>query len=213
MSQPKAGEHEAPHSLAPVQLEGTSEDLRDLEKLRDGSGWRLLFMVALVSVVTVGGVKLLDVMDTREAYVHAAGQLERSDGEPRDAFMRCALPTYQRSQLTTQSGLRLALERTTESMQSGYGRVLTSCTPLLSHFQESVKDLRAPADMRAQVDLVAKATDQLVNAWQDMRTFLVHSGAAYDQAQAARHIEQISVSWQRYQNVLEQAQKSFSSRL
>jgi hypothetical protein len=211
MSQP--GEHEAPHSLAPVQLEGAGADLRDIEKLRDGSGWRLTFMVVLVTAISVGGIKLLDVVDTREAYMHAAGQLERSDTDPRDAFMRCVLPSYSRSQLTSSNVLRQELERTTERMQAGYAKVLAGCTPQLMHFQERVKDVRAPADMRPRVDAVAKATDELVKSWADLHTFLAHAGNTYDQTQTNRHIDKIAKAWQHYQSAREDAHKALTAQM
>ena len=212
MSQPKAVEHEAPHSLAPVQLEGASDDLRDIERLRDGSGWRLTFMVVLVTAVSMGGIKLLDVVDTREAYMHAAGQLERSDAEPRDAFMRCVLPSYSRSQLTSSNVLREELVRATERMQTGYAKVLTDCTPLLMHFQERVRDVRAPADTRPRVEAVNQATDEMVKAWGDLRIFMLRTGS-YDPAQTRVHIDKISTAWQHYQVAHADAHKALTAQM
>ena len=145
--------------------------------------------------------------------MHAAGQLERSDAEPRDAFMRCVLPSYSRSQLTSSNVLRQELERATERMQSGYAKVLAGCMPQILHFQERVKDVRAPADTRQRVDAVAKSTDELVKAWEDLRTFLAHAGNTYDQTQTNRHIDQITTAWQQYQVAREDAHKALTAQM
>jgi len=212
MSQFDEGQREAPHSLAPVQLEGGSDDIRELSKLRDGSGRRLLLMVAAVSVVTVGGVKLLDMMDERQAYATAVNQLERSDGEPRDAYLRCVLPGYSRAQITAPNGLRAQLEQTTERLQRGYGKLLASCAPLLTSFRHAAQDVRAPLDVKAEVGAVSMAAGQWAIAWGGLQEYLQRPGATYDQAQVSPLLDKIDTAWQEYQHARDKGKQALLAR-
>src|SRR5690349_18201136 len=123
MSQSKdAREH--PHSLAPIAIGGTSDE-QDIANMRSGRSLRVALTLLVAAAAVVGGVQLLRSMDTRQTYVMAASQLERSDTDQRDAFMRCALPNYQRSQVTNAGTLRSAVESASERMEKNYAKLLT----------------------------------------------------------------------------------------
>ena len=212
MSQIDEGRRDAPHSLAPIQLEGTSDDDRQLTKLRDGSGRRLLFMLAAVSAVTLAGAKLIDSVDKRQAYVDAVTQLERSDAEPRDAFLRCALPGYSRAQAAAPNGLRLQIERATGRFERGYGKLLASCAPLLTSFRHAAQDVRAPADVKPELGAASLAASQLAIAWGGLQEYLSRPGTTYDPGQAAAWIAKIESAWQEYQAAHAKAKQALLAR-
>lgn len=210
MSYLEQGERGASHSLAPVQLEGTIAEARARSLQHDGSGLRLIWIVAALSAVALGGSKLLDRKDAREAHALAAAQLTRSDAQPRDAFMRCALPgSYARAQLTAAGALRLQLERVTESRQQGYAGVLASCASLLTSFRHATQDISAPADVKSQVGAVSLAASELAVAWSGLQSQLSRS---YDRQQVAPLLEKIDAAWQTYLRSLEKAKRALAAR-
>jgi hypothetical protein len=212
MPEPDVEAQKAPHSLTPVQLEKAGYD-EDLAKLRSGRGLRLSLMAVVVVVAVIGFVQLLRTMDTRQDYAQAANQLERSDTEQREAFMRCALPNVTRSQLTSPAALRNAIESVSGRMDKAYGRVLATCTPLLASFQQAIKDVKAPADVRPRVEVVSSAATDFGKAWLSYKDFLQGPGLAYDPTQAAPLIEKITSTFQTYETAREQAKKALSAKL
>jgi hypothetical protein len=211
MRQPDQEAREAPSSLAPIQVERASDEL-DLAGMRGRRGPRIVIAVVVLAAVIFGGVQLLGSMDARQAYAQAVAQLERSEVEQREAFMRCALPNQQRSQLAAQSALQSAIEIATERMGKTYAKVLTKCTPLLENFQQSVAGIKAPADAAPSVQTVSKAANDFAAAWLGLRDFL-ESSSGYDPAQAAPRIQAITASWQNYQTERTKAKEVLSARL
>jgi hypothetical protein len=211
MPEPDQEVRKAPHSLTPVQLEAAANN-EDLAKLRSGRGLRLGVMFVVVVAAVIGIVQLLRTMDTRQSYAQAATQLERTDTEQREAFMRCALPNVTRSQLTSPAALRNALETVSGRMQKAYGRVLNTCTPLLANFEQAVKDIKAPADVGPRVEAVSSAATGFGMAWSSYKDYL-QGAVAYDPAQAAPLIERITTSWQGYETAREQAKQALSAKL
>lgn len=211
MRQPDQEDREAPSSLAPVQVE-RSNDEQDLAGMRGRRGPRIAVALVVLAAVVFGGVQLLRSMDARQAYSQAAAQLERSDIEQREAFMRCALPNQQRSQLTEQSALQGAIEIAAERMGKTYAKVLTQCTPLLENFQQAVASVEAPPDAALNVHAVSKAANDFAAAWLGLRDF-VQSTGQYDAAQAAPRIQAITASWQTYQTERMKAKEALSARM
>ena len=125
---------EDPHSLAPISLEGTSVD-DEVAMIKKGRGQRLVLTLTVIVAGVLGGQRLLRSMDERAAYASAAAQLEHVDSQQGEAFLRCALPNLQRSQLESASALHSAIEIATEHMDKGYGRVLAQCAPLLDNLE------------------------------------------------------------------------------
>ncbi|HET8935702.1 MAG TPA: hypothetical protein VFN67_19780 [Polyangiales bacterium] len=211
MSQSKDA-REDPHSLAPIAIGGTNDE-QDIANMRSGRGLRVALTLLVAAAAVVGGAQLLRSMDTRQTYVMAASQLERSDTEQRDAFMRCALPNYQRSQVTNAGTLRSAVESASERMGKNYAKLLTKCTPLMAAFQQAVTDIKVPSDVSAQLSPVNKAVADLGVAFSSYREFLQHSAQGYDAAQAAPLIEVIANSWQSYLTTREQAKQALTAKL
>jgi hypothetical protein len=201
----------APHSLTPVQLESAGYD-EDLAKFRSGRWLRLSVMFVVVIAAVIGATQLLRTMDTHQSYAQAASQLERSETEQREAFMRCALPNIAHAQLTSAGTLRNAIEIVSGRMDKAYGRVLATCTPLFASFEQALKDVKAPDDVRPSVEAVSSAAADFGKAWSSYREYL-QGGPAYDPVQAAPLIEKITSTWQGYETAREQAKKALSAKL
>jgi hypothetical protein len=212
MSQSEKPARNDPHSLAPIAI-GSTSDEQDIANMRRGRGPRVLLTLLVAAAAVVGGAQLLRSMDNRQTYMLAASQLERSDTEQREAFMRCALPNYQRSQVMNAGSLRNAVESASERMEKNYAKLLSKCTPLLAGFQQAVTDIKAPADVTPQVSAVNKAVADLGQAFGNYREFLQRSSQGYDAAEAAPLIEVIGSSWQSYLSARERAKQALSARL
>jgi hypothetical protein len=212
MAEPDVEARKAPHSLTPVQLESAGYD-EDLAKFRSGRWLRLGVMFVVVVAAAIGVVQLLRTMDSRQSYAQAASQLERSDNEQLAAFMRCALPNAALAQVTSQAALRSAIEIVSGRMDKGYGRLLATCTPLFASFEQAIKDVKAPADVRPRVEAVSGAATAFGKAWSSFKDYLQGSGLAYDRAQGAPLIEKITATWQGYETAREQAKTALSAKL
>jgi len=210
MSQSEEPAREDPHSLAPIAIGGESDD-RDLANMKSGRGMRVVLTLVVAAAAVVGGAQLLRSMDDRQTYVLAASQLERTDTEQREAFMRCALPNYQRSQVTNAGTLRNAVESASERMDKNYAKLLNKCTPLMGGFQEAVTNIKAPADVTQQVAAVNRAVADLSQAFGNYRELIQKQG--YDATQAAPLIDAIGTSWQSYLSAREQAKQAITAHL
>jgi hypothetical protein len=210
MSQSEEPAREDPHSLAPIAIGGESDD-RDIANMKSGRGMRVTLMLIVAAAAVVGGAQLLRSMDDRQTYVLAASQLERSDTDQRDAFMRCALPNYQRSQLTNAGSLRNAVESASERMEKNYAKLLAKCNPLLAGFQQAVTDIKAPSDVTEPVGAVNKAVTDLSQAFGNYRELIQKQG--YEPTQAAPLIDAIGDSWQSYLNAREKAKSALTAKL
>jgi hypothetical protein len=212
MRQPDEDVRGAPQSLAPIQIEGARDD-QDIAQLRGRRGLRFgLGFVVLVALIA-GGAQLLKSMDAHQAYARAAEGLERVDVEQREAFMRCALPNVQRSQLAATNGLHGALESATERAGKAYGKTLAKCTPLLESFQQAVHKIEAPADLKPQVAAVSDAADDFGKAWLSYKDFLQRSAGPYDSAQTAPWIDNIETAWDSYTSARTRAKDALTARL
>lgn len=200
-----------PNSLAPIQLERTSiED--DVASMKSGKGLRLTATLLVTAAAIVGGTQLLGAMDTQQAYAHAAEQLEVIDSQQSEAFLRCALPNLQRTQLNDPTALHTAIEIASERMDKQYGRLLAQCGPLLQSFEEAVHQIKAPSDMTRRLQGLSVAAGDLGRAWTDYRTYLQDPKQRYDYVQAAPRIEKITRAWGMYQTQRTQAKEALSAK-
>jgi hypothetical protein len=211
MDQLEQKPREAPSSLAPVQVERASDD-QDLAGMRGRRGPRIVIAVAVLAAGSFGGFRLLRSMDAHQVYARSISQLERSDIEQREAFVRCALPNQQSSQLAAPSAMQSAIEIATARMGNTYAKVLTKCTPLLENFQHSVASIEAPADTASSVRSVSTAANAFAAAWLGLRDFLQSPGE-HDRAQVAPHIQAITTAWSAYQTARSKAKEALSARL
>lgn len=210
MSQPDQEGRQAPSSVAPVQIDRANDDV-DVAVMRGRRGARIAITVVVVAVVGIGGAWLLRSLDSQQAYALAAEQLERSDVEQRDAFMRCALPNQQSSQLGSATALQSAIEIATERMGKTYAKVLAKCTPLLDNFRTAVASVKSPADTAANVEAVSKAANDFAAAWIGLRDFIQSSGE-FDRTQAAPRIQAITSTWESYQTERVKAKAALSAK-
>jgi hypothetical protein len=210
MSQSEEPARGDPHSLAPIAIQGATDE-QELANMRSGRGMRVAMLLLVAAAAVVGGAQLLQSMDTRQHYVLAASQLERSDVEQRDAFMRCALPNYQRSQITNAGTLRNALESASERMEKNYAKLLQKCAPTLEGFQKAVGEIKAPADVSQPLEAVNKSLTDLGQAFTNYREQLQKQG--YDAERASPLIEAIGASWQSYLTARERAKQALTAKL
>ena len=211
MSNTEQESREVPQSLAPIQVERSS-DVSDLAGMRGHRGVKITIGVLVLAGVIAGGAQLLRMMDARQAYATAAAQLDRSETEQGDAFIRCALPHQQRSNLVVPTALHGAIEIATERMGKTYAKVLTTCTPLLESFQQSISGIKAPPDVTPKVQAVSKAANDFGAAWLSLRDHLQRAGEA-DRAETAPLIDKITATWQVYQTERERAKQALSAQL
>lgn len=212
MGQPNDRRRREPHTLAPIQLE-IARDRREISRMRDRGAFRTLLTLAAGVAVTIGVARLITSLDSRQAYATAAAQLEVSDTDRRDAFMRCALPNYQRVQLAWPSTLRVEIERATQRMEWSYAQVLASCAPLLAKFRRAVEDVQAPSSVQPSLAATADAAADFENAWLELKTYLAHPRGEYDPARAAPAIERIAESWKRYLTARDRAKRALFDHL
>lgn len=210
MSQSEEPAREDPHSLAPIAI-GSASDDQDIANMKSGRGMRVALTLIVAAAAVIGGAQLLRSMDDRQTYVLAASQLERSDTEQRDAFMRCALPNYQRSQLTNAGTLVNAIESASQRMERNYAKLLSKCTPLLGSFQQALTDIKAPTDVKEQVGAVNKAAAELALSFDRYREHLQHK--SYDANEAAPLVEAIGNSWQSYLSARDKAKHAITAKL
>lgn len=189
-----------PHSLAPIQLEGSSVE-EEVAELKRGRGLRLALNLTMLAAVAVVGAKWLANVDTRSAYNHAAAQLDRSESHKAEAFMRCVLPDLHASQLTSTVTMYGTIENVTEQLGKAYGDQIAACAPLLDEFEHAVHKVRAPPDMTRRLQQVSRAATSLKRSWQAYQNYLQTPDRPYDYVQAAPLIDHITVSWQRYHDV------------
>ena len=195
---------EDPHSLAPIQLEGTSVD-DEVALLKKGRGLRLGLTLAVIAAGALGGQRLLRSMDEHAAYTQAASRLEQIDSQQSEAYLRCALPNLKRSQLESATALHSAIEVATEHMDKGYGRVLAQCAPLLDELQASVQGLDAPPDMTRRLQRLSSSVTDFKTSWLAYQSYLQDRNRPYDYVQAAPLIERITIAWEGYQAAHKQA--------
>jgi len=186
-----------PHSLAPIQLEPASVQ-EEAAQLKRGRGLRLaLNLAVLVALATAAG-QWLNGVDTRNSYNHAAAQLDRSETSQAQGFMRCVLPDLQASQLTSMVTLYGTIENLTEQLGKAYGDQVAACAPLLDDFENSVQEIRAPADMTRRLQEVSLAASAVKQSWQSYQQYLQQPNQPYDYVKAAPLIDRITVAWQTY---------------
>jgi len=212
MTQPDVQAREDPHTLTPVQVGAVSDD-QEIANFRGGSRVRLAIGLLCGVAAAAGGVQLLRTMDAHQAYAQAASELERTDTEHADAFLRCALPNMQRAQLSSPNTFRGAIELASERMDKHYGKTLAKCTPLLERFEAAVKGIKAPADVGPRLTVVATSASDFSQAWTSYRTFLQRPSQEADATQVAPLIDKIASTWQSFQVARKQAQSAISARL
>ena len=207
MHKPNVQTREDPHSLAPISLEGTSVD-DEVAMIKRGRGIRLVLTLAVVVAGAFGGQRLLRSMDEHTAYASAASQLENVDSQQSEAYLHCALPNLQRSQVESASALHSAIEIATEHMDKGYGRVLAQCAPLLDQLETSVTTLNAPPDMTRRLASLSSAVTDYKHGWNAYQSYLQDRSQPYDYLKAAPLIERITIAWERYQAAHRQAKEA-----
>jgi len=204
---PNVPTREDPHSLAPISLEGTSVD-DEVALIKRGRGQRLALTLAVLAAGLFGGQRLLRSMDEHAAYSGAAAQLEQVDSQQGEAYMRCALPNVQRSQLESATALHSAIEIATEHLDKGYGRVLAQCAPLLDELEANIHSLSAPPDMTRRLERLSGAVTDYKTSWATYQKYLQDRSQPYDYVKAAPLIERITIAWEGYQAAHRQAKEA-----
>jgi hypothetical protein len=190
-----------PESLAPIQLERLSVD-DDVAQMKRGKGLRLTVTVLVSLIAITAGARLLGRIDQTQAYATAAERLETIDNQRSEAFLRCALPNVQPTQLASASELHTAIEIATERLDKRYGTQIAQCTHLLADLQQSLSALEAPSDMTRRLEGLRAAAGELSQAWTAYRGYLQDPRKPYDYVQAVPMIEKITNAWTNYRGQL-----------
>jgi hypothetical protein len=198
-------------SLAPIQLERTSVE-EEVSRMKTGKGLRLTLTLLVVTLAVVGGTRWMGKIDAAQAYAHAADQLEAIDSQQGEAYLRCALPNLQHSQVSSASALHSAIELASERFDKRYAKQLASCTYLLDALQSSLGTVRAPADMTLPVERLRHSAQAFGQAWEHYRVYLQDPAQRYDFVQATPLIEKIAVAWAGYQTQRDEAKAALRSR-
>ena len=193
----KPGTRREPDSLAPLQLERTSVE-EDAAQLRRGNGTPLMLSLVLATVASFGGLEWLGNIDRQQAYAHAAERLETIDSQQSEAFLRCALPNVQRTQLSSTQALHNAIEVVSERFDKYYGRQLAHCAHYLDDLNTELAAVSVPRDMKLQLDSLQHAARLFRRAWDNYRIYLQDPEQRYDFVKATPMIEKVTLAWADY---------------
>jgi hypothetical protein len=187
-----------PESLAPIQLERASVD-DEVAQMKTGKGLRLAITLLACAAAVFGVVRWMSSIDTQQAYAHAADRVEEIDAQQGEAFLRCALPNLQNSQLNSASALHSAIETVSERFDKRYAHQLASCSYLLNDLQAALGTVQVPPDMTRHMEGLRHSAQDFAQAWHNYQVYLQDPAQRYDYVQATPLIEKISVAWQGYQ--------------
>jgi hypothetical protein len=193
----KPGTRREPDSLAPVQLERTSV-AEDIALMKRGKSMPLLLSLVLATIAVAGGVRWMGTIDVKQSYAHAADRLEVIDSQQSEAFLRCALPNVQSSQLKSSLALHNAIENASERLDKFYGRQLTHCSHYLDDLSSQLGAVTVPADMSRQLASLREAAKEFGLTWNNYRAYLQDPSVRYDYVQATPLIEKITLAWGTY---------------
>lgn len=188
-----------PHSLAPILLEGPSVQ-EEVAQLKRGRGLRLALNLISLAAIAIGGAKWLSDLDTQSAYNQAAAQLDRSESQRAQAYMRCVLPDFQPSQLTSKVTLYGTIEYVSEHLGKAYGDQIAACAPLLDDFERAVHKVTAPSNMTRHLQQVSQSATDFKRSWLAYQDYLQKPNDPYDYVKAAPLIDQITINWQSYRD-------------
>jgi hypothetical protein len=197
MDETNATTREDPHSLAPIQIEGTSID-EDIAQLKRGRGARLIGTTLCMGLAAFGIMHWMDRIDGTQAYAAAAERVEAIHAQQGNAYLRCVLPNLQRSQLSSQQALHTAFEAASDRFQKQYAKQLAHCAPSLDGLQAQLANLRVPADVERSANALRAATVQLSEVTDSYRAYLQDPARPYDFVQATPQIEKIAWAWSSY---------------
>lgn len=188
---------EDPHSLAPIQIEGTSID-EDIAALSRGRGTRLMFTALCAGLLAFGVFEWMEGIDGSRAYAAAAERLEAIHTQQATVFIHCALPNLQPSQISSEKSLHTAIELVSERLQKQYGRQLERCGTSLDGLEVQLAGLVVPPDTRPKLEALRTAASELNFAIAGYRHYLVDPALSYDYVQATPRIEKIALAWSDY---------------
>jgi hypothetical protein len=193
----KPGTRREPDSLAPVQLERLSIE-EDIALMQRGKTLPLTLSLLLATVVVAASVRWVGQLDRQQAYAHAAERLEAIDSQQSEAFLRCALPNVQRSQLSSTVALHNAIEIASERFDKFYGRQLTHCEHYLIDLESELDNVQVPTDMARQLGTLRDTAHEFGLAWSNYRDYLRDPAQAYDYVRATPMIEKVTLAWGSY---------------
>jgi hypothetical protein len=192
---------EDPHSLSPVQLESTPDNINDdLARLKRGKTLRLIATAALSGVAAFGVAKWMENIDGSQAYAAAAERIEAINSQQGTALLKCMLPELQRSQLDDQTSLHTALEVASERSGKLYGRQLRQCAPLSQDLASRIDALQVPADMAPRMATLKSYANEVDQALAVYRKYLEDPDRPYDFVQATPLIERVAIAWTVYED-------------
>jgi hypothetical protein len=200
-----------PDSLAPIQLEPIGVD-EEVAQMKGGRGSQLTIIMLAGALGLAGTVQWLNKVDNARSYAVASERLEAVEHQHGTAFLRCALPEVQPTQISDRQALHTAIEVASDRFDKYYGRQLQKCTYLLDELQSQLAALDTPADMRRGLTALRVAGQNLGDAWETYRDYLQDPKQRYDYVQATPLIEKITLAWEAYQQQEASLQQALRKR-
>jgi len=167
---PFAGEREEQDSLAPVQLD-VSDD-QELASMKRGKGVQLLAVVIIALGTVSGGVLAMRGLDRDRAYEQASAATQELRRTHVTAFVQCALPFAQASNLASPERLYAAIADMVERSAATYAQVLRQCESKLLTLPPALGSLRAPSELRGSIARLRESSLQLQQASSALRSAL-----------------------------------------
>jgi hypothetical protein len=177
---PHASERGEQDSLAPVQLDATDD--RAVASMKRGKGLQLLAVVVVALGTVSGGVLAMKRLDRDRAYGQTSAAAQELRRTHVSAFVQCALPFAQSSNLQSPERMYAAIADMVERSAASYAQVLRQCENRLLTLPPALGALRAPAELRAPIARLREASLQLQQASTALR------GALEDPAQREDYV-------------------------
>ena len=171
-----------------------------------------MLSLILTTLAAFGGLQWLGNIDRQQAYAHAADQLEAIDNQQSEAFLRCALPNVQRSQLSSTQALHNAIEVVSERFDKYYGRQLVHCAHYLDDLNSELASVTVPRDTKLQLDSLQHAARLFRRAWDNYRIYLLDPEQRYDYVKATPMIEKVTLAWADYRAQQDQIKNSLRAQ-
>jgi len=167
---PFASERGEQDSLAPVQLD-VSDD-REVASMKRGKGVQLLAVVVIALGTVSGGVLAMKRLDRDRAYEQTSAATQELRRTHVSAFVQCALPFAQTSNLESPDRLYAAIADMVERSAATYAQVLRQCESKLLTLPPALGSLRVPSELRVPIARLRESSLQLQQASSALRSAL-----------------------------------------
>ncbi len=189
-TQPGSSRHE--DSLASIQVDRLSveDEAASMNRLRV---WQLRGAIVAAIVLLGAGAMWMKGVDRRGAYSELGTGIAALRAGPLSAFVQCAAPGAQPSQLAAAGQLPAALLAASEHTGKGYTRALLHCSPLLEQAGLQLAALNVPSAVAPQAAALRAALSDLQATVESAVTV-----PSYDSAKVVALTQKVAAGWQAY---------------